>query len=170
MINKGVKLISMRKLLFLLAFIPLVSFGQIERTYYDNGQVKMVFDAKEGVMHQYNEEGQLLFKGNFKDGKIKDGIVYLYYDNGQLESESNMKDGKIRNSKTYSYYDSGKFKGKLQREASHNDGELDSIKNFRYYDNGDLSHFDVFFFNKDGEIYLIQKYDKKGNIIDSSNN
>ena len=142
---------------------------------------------------EYDNKANWIKKITYKDDKptfFSEREIEYY--NGQSKSElkqENPKDNQIINpmshsiftrpekddmvwagGKAYTYYDSGKFKGKLKTEYIFKDEELDNIRNFRYYDNGDLSHFDVFFFNKDGEIYLIQKYDKKGNIIDSSKN
>ena len=55
----------MKKLLFILLFtIPFVGFGQLDRDYYENGQIK-------------NEV-------NYKDGK-KEGLWKEYYENGQLK-------------------------------------------------------------------------------------
>ena len=65
---------------------------------YKNGQLKYKGSYKDGkwdgIHEKYYENGQLESKENYKDGK-KDGIHEKYYENGQLKKKGNYKDGKI---------------------------------------------------------------------------
>ena len=70
--------------------------GKVE-SYYNNGQLmyKGTFKdgKKEGPWVGYNHNGQLSYKGTFKDGK-DEGPWVSYWDNGQLSDKGTSKDGK----------------------------------------------------------------------------
>ena len=67
-------------------------------SYYENGQLTFKGNFKDGkpdgLSETYYENGQLWIKGNYKDGK-KDGLEEWYYENGQLTQRANYKDGKL---------------------------------------------------------------------------
>ena len=87
----------MKKLLILLLFIPLVSFGQTKFEYYESGAVKGKsnwFGGKlQGEMILYYESGTIRAKGNYVDG-IKDGKRIRYNKSGKVVDEVNYVDGK----------------------------------------------------------------------------
>tara|TARA_B110000879_G_C10929206_1_gene415250 strand:- start:505 stop:714 length:210 start_codon:yes stop_codon:yes gene_type:complete len=66
----------MKKLLLLLLFIPLVSFGQVKNglysSYYESGEIEStvnyVNDLRQGETKYYNIQGELLSTVNFVDG------------------------------------------------------------------------------------------------------
>ena len=62
-----------------------------------------------GVAVEYHDNGQLSFKGNYKDGEL-DGLAKGYFDNGQLRFKDNYKDGKLEFSKKF--YEDGQLKEK----------------------------------------------------------
>lgn len=62
-----------------------------------------------GVAVEYHDNGQLSFKGNYKDGEL-DGLAKGYFDNGQLRFKDNYKDGKLEFSKEF--YEDGQLKEK----------------------------------------------------------
>ena len=64
-----------KKLILLLLFIPLVSFGQVK-----NGEFK-----------SYYESGELQFTVNYVDG-LRQGEGKWYYKSGELESTANYVD------------------------------------------------------------------------------
>ena len=66
----------MRKLILLLLFIPLVSFGQVK-----NGKVKT-----------YYKSGELKYTVNYVDG-LKQGEAKVYYESGELASKEYYVDG-----------------------------------------------------------------------------
>ena len=66
----------------------------------------------------YHENGQIMYKGSYKDGK-QDGLWIQYYMNGQLSSKGTYKSGKKEGA--WVIYDSdGKkyFKGDRNRQGS----------------------------------------------------
>jgi len=66
----------MKKLILLLLFIPLVSFGQVineeVKTYYESGGLKSITNyvdgLKQGEWKYYYESGELEFTTNYVDG------------------------------------------------------------------------------------------------------
>jgi antitoxin component YwqK of YwqJK toxin-antitoxin module len=73
------------------------------RVYYSDGEIKMEVQSKngkpDGIGKFYNEEGDLLYLGNFSAG-LPNGAFYNYYDNEQVHNEMNyvngLKDGAQR--------------------------------------------------------------------------
>ena len=49
---------------------------------------------KDGLVEEFYENGQLKFKGNYKDGK-EDGRHEWFYRNGKINMMINYKDGKL---------------------------------------------------------------------------
>ncbi len=66
----------MKKLILLLLFIPLVSFGQV----------------KNGEHNTYYESGELKVTVNYVDG-VKQGLEKLFYESGSSLSTANYVDG-----------------------------------------------------------------------------
>jgi antitoxin component YwqK of YwqJK toxin-antitoxin module len=69
----------------------------IWETYYRNGQLNYRGSFKDGEQDgiwEYYYKGQLLYKGSFNNGK-KDGIWEKYWDNGQLMSKQLYKDDEL---------------------------------------------------------------------------
>ena len=66
--------------------------------YYENGPLLGRGNFKDGkadgLWERFYENGQLDERGNYKDGK-EDGLWEKYYENGQLEARDNWKDGEI---------------------------------------------------------------------------
>jgi len=75
--------------------VPLT--GAKER-FYENGQLKYKGNFKDGkqvgLWKFYYDAGQLSSKGVFKNGK-PDGLIEKYYENGQLRRKINFKEGQI---------------------------------------------------------------------------
>ena len=59
----------------------------LERENYIDGKLE------DSVLESYYSNGQLLSKGNYKDGK-ESGLWELYHKNGQLWEKGNYVDGK----------------------------------------------------------------------------
>ena len=91
--------------------------------YHDNGQLwyKGTFKDgnEEGPWVEYHDNGQLGEKGNYKDGK-KDGPWVSYHENGQLRYKEILKDGKP-DGPHVSYYDNGQ----LEYKGTYKDGKED---------------------------------------------
>lgn len=66
------------------------------KAYYPDGTVKMEVLSQnglpEGLGKFYNEDGSLLFKGTFKQGK-PNGFMVNYYPDGKIHNEINYQDG-----------------------------------------------------------------------------
>ena len=95
----------MKKLLFLLLFIPLFSFGQQKYIdYHENGKLKYDGFIKNGNPHGlwkgYYDDGNLEFEGSFVDGK-KDGewkmIFYDVWDETTEEYYQQVSIGEFKN-------------------------------------------------------------------------
>ena len=76
----------MKKLILLLLFIPLASFGQT------------------WVFNKYFENGQLDTEASFKNGK-QVGLLKFYYQSGQLQEEHFYKNDQLNGQGTYTYAD-----------------------------------------------------------------
>jgi len=106
----------MKKLLFILLFIPLILFSQETKVknefIYDSfkedflkvtdGITYYNGEPYTGVFYGNYENGQLKQKSNYKDGKL-DGLFESYYDSGQLEYQKNYKDGKLDGNWSFIY-------------------------------------------------------------------
>lgn len=70
---------------------------QIKTYFFKNGQKYMggelVRGQRNGEWEAYNEIGQLLTKGNYKNG-INHGYKVVYYENGKIRYEGNYDNGK----------------------------------------------------------------------------
>ena len=95
-------------------------------TYEINSQTPFT-----GIAVNYHENGQLLFKVNYKDGK-RDGLAEGYHENGQLNEKSNFKDGKLDGLQE-SYYENGQ----LKRKGNFKDYKLDGLAEV-YHENGEV--------------------------------
>ena len=69
----------MKKLVFLLFFSPFILLCQISNQLDDNGN-------RQGNWLKYHENGNVKYKGQFKDNKPY-AIFYYYYDTGELKIE-----------------------------------------------------------------------------------
>ena len=71
-----------------------------------------------GCVVDYHENGQLQYKGNWKDGN-EDGPFKTFYPDGQLESKGNYKD-REEDGLWEEYYENGQLKEK----GNYKDGKL----------------------------------------------
>jgi antitoxin component YwqK of YwqJK toxin-antitoxin module len=177
----------MKKLLLLLLFIPLVSFGQNRYSEsetkdvdgikvfisnskpvtglvskIDEGKVRSEYMVREGILHgfarSYYKNGQLEMKVNMKDGKLN-GISKNYNENGQLTAEMNYIDGVIEGY-AKSYFDNGQ----LKFDANMRYGKMEgSFKG--YYENGQLKGEGNLKNGKKNGIF--KEYDNSGKLISS---
>ena len=149
-------------LIFLVALtsiIPALSFAEVRKAYYPNGELKIEANYKngklEGIGKRYYESGRLQGNGNYKNDKVE-GIFILYYENGQLEQEGNYKNGKEEGIfKTY--YKSGTLRG----EANYKNGKLEGIYK-GYYEGGGIAFIDTF---KNGQKINRKKYDENEKLV-----
>ena len=70
-----------------LLFVALVAVGA--SLYWFSGPPP---PPPDGPFESYQDNGQLEWKGTYKDG-VEDGPVEEYYDNGQLYEKGSYKDG-----------------------------------------------------------------------------
>ena len=66
---------------------------------------------KEGLWEQYYRNGQLLWKINYEDGKQEDGLFLIFYADGNLREMQTYIDGK-RNGLSERYHQNGQLKYK----------------------------------------------------------
>ena len=100
-------------------------FTGVSVSYHENGQLmyKGAYKDgnKEGLWTWYHQNGELWSKGNFKDGMFIGNLYESYYDNGQLMSKENYKDGKRDG-----LYESFQRNGQLETKSCYvNSGEVD---------------------------------------------
>jgi len=90
--------------------------------FYKNSQIGIQVNLKNNMLNgnydYWYENGQIMIKGNYKDGNIVDGKATLWYESGQIKKEGNYKDGKLE----------GKYKdwnenGQIESESNWKDGE-----------------------------------------------
>jgi antitoxin component YwqK of YwqJK toxin-antitoxin module len=177
----------MKKLLLLLLFIPLVSFGQNRYSEsetkdvdgikvlisnskpvtglvnkIDEGKVRSEYMLREGIfqgfVRTYYKNGQLNTEVNMKDGKLN-GILKTYFENGQLKGEMNYIDGVIEGY-TKTYFENGQ----LKLDANMRDGEPEG-SNKVYYENGQLRGEVNYKNGKRNGIF--KEYDNSGKLISS---
>ena len=120
----------MNKILIILSLVVLVSYPPNavpnEVPYKDlverNGIKYEVFSKVPftGSFVRYYENGQLRVKGNYKEGK-EHGLRESYFKNGQLRIKGNHKDGK-RNGLWEWYYENGKL---MFKDCYKNGGIID---------------------------------------------
>ena len=78
----------MKKLLLILICLPMIGFRQndIEKTYYENGNLKSEITTNNGIEHSiwsiYYENGKLKIEAEWKDGKPNG--IWKYYDEKSL--------------------------------------------------------------------------------------
>lgn len=78
------------------AFILTYINGSVKKESYNNGQVKILAEMADGVLHgrylEYYENGVLKIKGKYRDGE-KSGKWLFYNDKGDLEKKEKYKRG-----------------------------------------------------------------------------
>ncbi len=74
-----------------------------------------------GIVEEFHENGQLMGRGNFIDGK-REGLFEYFHDNGQLQLTQNYRDGKDEGL-TELFHENGR----LFIRGNYKDGELDGL-------------------------------------------
>jgi antitoxin component YwqK of YwqJK toxin-antitoxin module len=77
----------------------------------------MTGESKDGPFRRYHDNGQLWWKGTYKDG-VEEGPIETYHENGQLKSKGTLRDGKGEGLIEY-YHDNGQ----LGTKGTYNMGE-----------------------------------------------
>ena len=127
----------MNKILIILSLVVLVSYPPNavpnEVPYKDlverNGIKYEVFSKVPftGSFVRYHENGQLMYKGAYKDGN-KEGLWTWYHQNGELWSKGNFKDGMFIGNLYESYYDNGQLMSKENYKDGKRDGLYESFQ------------------------------------------
>ena len=133
-------------------------------SYHENGQLEYKGNYKngeqDGLVESYHKNGQLYKKENYKDGE-QDGLVESYYENGQLQYKGNRKDGE-QDGLIESYYENGQLQYKGNRKDGEQDGLVES-----YYENGQLQKKENY---KDGKLEGVSEiYNKSGKLVRTHN-
>lgn len=127
--------------IILTLFFITLSFAQdnVERTYYDSGELKCEYPPKNknnlpnGLVKCYYKNGTLQHIGTLKDGKI-DGIGKIYDENGHIYQEIPFKEGNIDGVEKY-YFDNGD----IMKEIPYKNNQKDGIAKI-YYKNGAIQY------------------------------
>jgi len=169
----------LKKLLYLLLFIPFISFSQetknvlnidtIKEEYIKTTDGITYYNGKpyNGVFISNHDNGQLRYKENYKDGKMN-GLYESYLENGQLEYKAQLKDGK-KNGFSESYYKTGQLFSKRSYKDGKEDGLSESYRSSGQlisklnYKNGEFDGLCKWYY-KDGQLeYKAQLKDGKKN-------
>ena len=155
----------MKKLLFILLFIPLTLFSQenvLNRETIKDEYIKEIdgilyYNEKPftGMFYEEYENGKLEYEDPFIDG-VRNGTLKFYYESGKLRTIANYKDGK-KNGLYEHYYQNEKVMHKEYYKDGNTDGLLEN-----YYPNGQIkSKFNY----KDGKQNgLLETYYSNGQI------
>ena len=152
--------------------------------YYDNGQLKVEGNKKDGKENgywkSYYENGKLEMEGNMQDD-VKVGSWKFYYENGQLRSETTLDNNGKRHGKGREWYENGSIfrdqnlkhgvpngvmleyfeNGNIRQEYNFKDGEMHG-KNNQFYEDGNK---DIIGNWKDGKKHGLQEqYYPSGNL------
>ena len=107
--------------------------GVIQSLWYKNGNPSEELNFQTGEWLYWSEDGQVLLRGEFKNGK-KDGIHKTWFDDGVLKSYEYYNDGK-REGVHKSWYENGQ----LNMVWSYKNDTLDGYS-YNYYKNGVQSY------------------------------
>ena len=95
-----------------------------------------------GIVEEFHENGQLMGRGNFIDGK-REGLKEVFYRNGQLQYRGNHIDGEI-DGLSESFHGNGQ----LRWRTNYKDGKLEGP--LEYFDrNGNLTKTETY---RNGEL------------------
>ena len=107
-----------------------------------------------GSSVSYHENGQLEYKGNFKDGKVN-GFSERYHENGQLKEKVNFKNGKEVRKIGFKYHENGQLRLEhYYKTEVDEDGRANRVVNYInkcFHTNGQVCSDDGTFFDIDGE-------------------
>ena len=107
-------------------------YSNIKENYIQKISETTISDTSCGPYEHYYENGQLKFKGNYKNEKL-DGPSEYFHENGKLRTTMNYKDGKS-DGPFEDYYANGQLKCK----GNYKDGIFDGLSE-DYYENGKLN-------------------------------
>ena len=143
----------MKKLLFILIFIPIISFGQenvLNIETIKDEYIKVIagityYNEKPytGVFYRNYKNGQLRRKETYKSSK-RNGLFEQYYETGELEYKGNYKDNELTG-----VYNGYYKNGQLERKATYKSGKRDGLFE-QYSRNGQIKKI----LYKNGEIIL----------------
>ena len=153
----------MKKLLLLLLFIPLVSFGQVKNglysSYYESGEIEStvnyVNDLRQGEQKAYFKTGELSSTVNFVDD-LRQGETKYYNIQGELLSTVNFVDGVEQSPDGFVDGDEQSPDGLRQGEEKYyyESGELRRTENFL----DGLRQGESKWYYKSGELEVTENY------------
>ena len=124
------------------------------RTTYHSKNDGGVSSGRHGLYESFYENGQLDYRGNYKNGK-KEGLWESYYTNGQFRRKENYKDGKL-DGLWERFYENGQ----LLYRRNYKNGEYHGLWEF-YHTNGQLGTKGNIKNNKEQGLW--EYYDRDGN-------
>lgn len=160
--KKGRKVLAIIITVFL-TFIAIDAWKNrmfIEKTYYENGNIKTekTFKSKKlnGLSKFYLEDGKVEKEQMYKNGDLN-GVSTDYYKNGNLKTKKSYQSGKL-NGISSSYLESGK----IEKEQTYKNDIKNGTSKI-YYPSGALKSEAIIVNNKLNGISIL--YDEKGNIL-----
>jgi antitoxin component YwqK of YwqJK toxin-antitoxin module len=126
-------MLNMNKILIILSLVLLASCAPNEvpsKDLVERDGIKYEVNSQTpftGVSVSYHENGQLMYKGAYKDGN-KEGLWMWYHQNGELWSKGNFKDGMFIGNLYESYYDNGQLMSKENYKDGKRDGLYESFQ------------------------------------------
>lgn len=104
--------------------------------YYDNGQLKVEGNKKDGKENgywkSYYENGQLEMEGNMQDD-LKVGSWKFYYENGYLRAETTLDNNEEKHGKVREWHENGS----ILRDHNFKHGVPDGVM-LEYFENGNI--------------------------------
>ncbi|SVC52140.1 uncharacterized protein METZ01_LOCUS304994, partial [marine metagenome] len=105
------------------------------------------------------DTGELLWKRNFKNGKLH-GSWNSYYKDGRIRIESNWENGTELNQTRFTYYENGQLSGRAEFKGDEFNGLIEE-----FHENGQLKETGN---TKEGkQVGVWKRFDEEGNLIDS---
>jgi antitoxin component YwqK of YwqJK toxin-antitoxin module len=145
---------------FLMFSLLVCSSEKKEVIYYDNGNIKLEVNLKNGVRHglfiDYYEDGSIKSRSTWVNGKVN-GKAEHYYESGKLKEVTYWKEGKA-NGISEEYYENGQLFKKAINKNDQTVGEIDF-----YHDNGALKEKRIH--DENGEEMYRSNYDSNGQML-----
>ena len=130
---------------------------ECELTFWVYGNFNSPSDyvIEDGILKEYYDNGNIKIEYNYKNGK-KNGVQKKWYLNNQLSIKYNYSNGKLDGLQK-KWYENGKVKS----ESNYNNDILNGISRY-WFSNGQLKYIKLY---KDGLLVdTLESYDENGNL------
>ncbi|MAZ61293.1 MAG: hypothetical protein CMG50_03850 [Candidatus Marinimicrobia bacterium] len=121
---------------------------------YGNFNNESDVDVEDGILKEYYDNGNVKIEYNYKNGK-KNGVQKKWYLNNQLSIKYNYENGKLDGLQK-KWYENGNIKS----ESNYNNDILNGISRY-WFSNGQIKYLKLY---KDGLLVdILESYDENGN-------